>query len=159
MKKYFYKNIVLKPFYSGYTALYNDENGKNVFALAIIEGTKKKAYNVAKNEVDFLNKKTEENIMMKTSTNKEAYRIWKHYENSRIYSVNNAYKTRPSIYKERAENDIIREMVDNNGYCYRIISSNGFMFTCGYMMNTENGTVLVYHTKTKRVEILCDSYT
>ena len=96
--------------------------------------------------------------MMKTSTNKEAYRIWKHYENSSIYSVNNAYKTRPSIYKENAENDIIREMVDNDGYCYRIISSNGFMFTCGYMMNTEKGNILVYHTKTKRVEILCDSY-
>lgn len=97
--------------------------------------------------------------MMKTSTNKEAYNIWKRYKNSRIHSVNNAYKTRPSIYKENAEKEIIQEMHEKDGFCYRIISSNGFMFTCGYIMNTEKGSILVYHTKTKRVEILCDSYT
>lgn len=96
--------------------------------------------------------------MMKTSTNKEAYNIWKRYINSKVFGVHNAY-TSCSYHKEDAENNIIREMVDNNGYCYRIISYNGFMFTCGYMKDTENGQVLVYHTKTKRVEILCDSYT
>lgn len=97
--------------------------------------------------------------MMKTSTNKEAYNIWKRYENSRIYSVNDAYKTRPSIYKENAEKEILQEMHSKHGFCYRIISSNGFMFTCGYMINTDIGTILVYHTKTRRDEILLDSYT
>lgn len=96
--------------------------------------------------------------MMKTSTNKEAYRIWKYYENSRIYSVNDAYKTGCSNYKIQAENDIKQEMQEKEGYCYKIISSNGFMFTCGYMINTDAGTILVYHSKSRRLEILLDSY-
>lgn len=95
--------------------------------------------------------------MMKTSTNKEAYRIWKHYENSHIHAIRDAYKTKCSDAKQFSEIAIMSEMNINDGYCYRIISANGFMFTCGYMMNTEKGTILVYHTKTKRVEILIDN--
>lgn len=96
--------------------------------------------------------------MMKTSTNQNANRIYRNYSNSTIYNVVNAYKTGCSNYKIQAENDIKQEMLNKNGFGYRIISSNGFMFTCGYLYRDENDNlILVYHSKTKRDEILVDT--
>lgn len=94
--------------------------------------------------------------MMKTSRNKEADRIWKAYQNSTIDRVMKAYRTRPSVYKEAAEQDILLEMVNSGGHDYRIISHSGFVFTCGYLVELEEGQALIYHTKTRREVILID---
>lgn len=94
--------------------------------------------------------------MMRTSRNAEADRIFKAYQNSTTDSVMKAYRTRPSVYKQDAEQDILLEMVNSGGHDYRIISHSGFVFTCGYMVDTEEGQILVYHTKTRREEILID---
>jgi len=94
--------------------------------------------------------------MMKTSRSKEAYRVWKAYQNSSIDAVWKAYRTRPSEAKEAAEMQILLEMVDAEGHDYRIISHSGFVFTCGYLVELEEGTALIYHTKTRREVILID---
>ena len=83
----------------------------------------------------------------KTAHNREAYYIYRSYENSDIYTVLNAYVTTPSIYKINAENAIIQEMIENNGHGYKIISSNGFQFSCGYLVDIDGIETLVYHTK------------
>lgn len=96
--------------------------------------------------------------MMKTSTNKTARSIYERFFDSETYNVVDAYKTRCSDYKISAENDIKAEMFKNNGYAYKIISANGFMFTCGYLYRNENNDlILVYHSKTRRDEILVDT--
>ena len=94
--------------------------------------------------------------MMRTSRNKEAWRIWVAYKNSNIRSVNDAYRTRPSDAKREAEADIKEEMFHADGTNYKVISHSGFVFTCGYTVETEKGFVLVYHTKARREEILFD---
>ena len=94
--------------------------------------------------------------MMKTSRSLEAWCIWEAYQNSTIDSVLKAYRTRASVYKEAAEQDILLEMVNSGGHDYRIISHNGFMFTCGYLVELEEGEALIYHTKTRREVILLD---
>ena len=56
MKKYQYKNIELVQTWGTWDAYYND--GTRRFQLtATCSKTKKEAYNVAKNEVDYLNLK------------------------------------------------------------------------------------------------------
>jgi len=95
--------------------------------------------------------------MMKLSTNKEARGIYRRYLDSNERSVFECYRTRPSIYKEQAENSIIAEMNDLDGYGYKVISHSGFVFTCGYLVRIEDKEVLVYHTKTRREEILIDT--
>ena len=61
---------------------------------------------------------------------------------------------RPSTYKERAEERIIEEMLDNDGYGYKILTYNAQMFTCGYVYDDADGNAtLVVHTPTERVEI------
>lgn len=59
MKRYLYKNIVLKKVMGSWCAYYKDEN--NMFLLCAC-GCKKKptAYAIAKNEVDGLNERKEE---------------------------------------------------------------------------------------------------
>lgn len=95
--------------------------------------------------------------MMRTSRSKEADRVWRAYQNSTTDSVMKAYRTRPSQAKETAEQQILQEMRENGGFLYRIISHSGFVFTCGYLVETEEGKeILVYHTKTRREEILID---
>ena len=73
------------------------------------------------------------------------------------YSVYDVYE-RPSIYKVKAENEILKEMEDLNGYGYHIISYNTCMFTCGYYYKDDLGRVhFVYHTKTRREDTILDS--
>lgn len=75
----------------------------------------------------------------------------------KYYSVYDCY-AKPSIYKVNAERDIIEEMNSLNGYGYHIISYSIFMFTCGYYYNDENGKKhFVYHTKTRREDIIIES--
>ena len=62
-----------------------------------------------------------------------------------IRYVNDVY-VRPSIYKERAERNILRYMLNNDGYGYRVMSRNSQMFTVGYIIRNEKGKCFVYET-------------
>ena len=56
--------------------------------------------------------------------------------------------------KALAQNDIMKEMFNMpNGRGFKIISYNTSMFTCGYMYSDEHEH-LVYHTPTKRLDIV-----
>ena len=99
--------------------------------------------------------------MMKTSRNKEADRIWREYcskfrLNENISSVMDAYRTRPSTAKLEAEKRILKEMQELNGYGYIIMSASNWFFSCAYAVETTAGTMLIYHTKGNRREILFD---
>lgn len=88
---------------------------------------------------------------------------------SKETSVRNAYG-RPSTRKIAIEEYILHEMDKLGGYNYRILSHNGFVFSCGYLyenLNFEKGekeVIMVIHTKTTRNEynvtrFLCDNGT
>ena len=62
-----------------------------------------------------------------------------------IRYVNDVY-VRPSVYKERAERNILRYMLNNCGYGYRVMSHNAQMFTVGYIIYNGNGKCFVYET-------------
>ena len=53
---------------------------------------------------------------------------------------------RPSVYKERAERNILAYMLNNDGYGYRVMSHNSQMFTVGYIIRNEKGKCFVYET-------------
>lgn len=96
--------------------------------------------------------------MMKVSTNKRANAIYKRFYNSTIYSVLGAYKTGCSRLKQDAEINIKREMLERNGWSYKIIGANGFSFSCGYLYNDDAGNIiLAYHTKSGCENILIDA--
>ena len=59
--------------------------------------------------------------------------------------VNDVY-VRPSVYKERAERNILGYMLNNDGYGYRVMSHNSQMFTVGYIIRNEKGKCFVYET-------------
>lgn len=73
-------------------------------------------------------------------------------------SVTQAYKT-PSTRKIGIEGYILNEMRGLNGWGYRVLSHNGFIFTCGYlceMADQETGEITVHmiiHTPTRRDDI------
>lgn len=59
------------------------------------------------------------------------------YFKSHKFSVRDCYTTR--AYTKEAIEDKIKERIYNEGMTdYRIISYNGFYFTCGYMDKTQN---------------------
>lgn len=59
------------------------------------------------------------------------------YFQSSCYSVRDFYSSR--VYrKESIEEAIKTKMRENNLHDYRIVSGNGFYFTCGYMDEAEN---------------------
>ena len=78
--------------------------------------------------------------MNTTKLNKSTQRAQnfiKSYFGSHIFSVRDAYSSRVPT-KESIE-DRIKERLRAEGlHDYRIISYNGFYFTCGYMDETEN---------------------
>ena len=53
---------------------------------------------------------------------------------------------RPSVNKCIAERNILRYMLNNNGYGYRVMSHNAQMFTVGYIIRNEKGKWFVYET-------------
>lgn len=56
--------------------------------------------------------------------------------------------------KAQAQNAILKEMFEApKGRGYKIISYNGWMFTCGYLYTIDYVDHLVYHTPTRRVDI------
>lgn len=81
---------------------------------------------------------------LKTATNRNGFYFWECYRRSTTYSVINAYKTTPCKKSIEAEEDIRREMYDNNGNDYRILSAGSYNYTCGYKLS-EN--VLIVHTR------------
>ena len=68
------------------------------------------------------------------------------YNRSNYTSLRECYG-RYSYEKERAEQDCIRKMLDENGSGFRIIGFNTCQFSCGWM--TSDGL---------RVETACNSY-
>lgn len=70
-------------------------------------------------------------------TTQKAKRWINSYFGSHIFSVCDAYRSR--VYtKESIEERIKERMRKENLHDYRIVSANGFYFTCGYMDETEN---------------------
>ena len=72
-----------------------------------------------------------------------------------IRHVNDVY-ARPSIYKERAERDILEYMLDQDGYGYRVMSHNAQMFTVGYIIRNDEGKLFVYETAQHRYYLPLD---
>lgn len=96
------------------------------------------------------------NRVLHTSTNRRAFWFWKDYERSTTNTVNTAYKTRPSDAKREIEQGILRDMVEQNGHTYRVLSHNGFCFSCGYLIPTEYGELLRVETKANTYYIVND---
>ena len=81
--------------------------------------------------------------------NKRNLEIIENYNNSTLFTVLSCYR-KPSYYKLEAEYKIVKEMHSNGGHDYRIIGFNSSFFSCGYLREHNNRTVLVYHTHTNR---------
>lgn len=84
--------------------------------------------------------------------NKQQKSILDRYNTSNKYGLMDCYKS-CSHYKTRAEHLIKQEMLDRNGWGYKILSYNTNCFTCAYTYKNEfDELVLVYHTAYKRQE-------
>ena len=86
---------------------------------------------------------------------KKQLQMVNNYYNSTMHDIYDLYD-RPSYYKIRAEQMILNEMLDNNGYDYRICGGNSCTFSCAYRMIKGNHEILVYHTAQNRYEIVLD---
>ena len=64
--------------------------------------------------------------------------------------------TRPSVNKCIAERNILRYMLNNNGYGYRVMSHNAQMFTVGYIIRNDEGKLFVYETAQNRYYLSLD---
>ena len=69
---------------------------------------------------------------------------YQQYLKTPVQRVNDVY-IRPSIYKERAERNILAYMLNNDGYGYRVMSHNA-QFTVGYIIRNDKGKCFVYET-------------
>ena len=69
------------------------------------------------------------------------------YNKSTACSLADAY-TSYSVFKARAEKQIINEMESVGGWGYKILGANSCTFSCAYLKQNEaNGQVeIVYHT-------------
>ena len=70
---------------------------------------------------------------------------YQEYLKTPIRYVNDVYG-RPSLNKIRAERNIIKYMLNNDGYGYRVMSFNTSFFTVGYIIRNEKGKYFVYET-------------
>ena len=87
--------------------------------------------------------------IIKAGTKASVY-WWERYNNSNAVTLNDVYGTY-STEKERAWNYCYKEMLDNNGWGFTIISSNTFGFTCGYVIEDESGDhKLIVHTPSNK---------
>ena len=83
-------------------------------------------------------------------TTKKGFDFFQRYEKATETSVYQHYKKvgKTNAY---AEKTIIREMVENNGYGYKVLCGGSYSFTCGYLYTREDGVeVLVIHTRDNR---------
>ena len=70
---------------------------------------------------------------------------YQEYIKAPIRYVTDVY-ARPSVYKLRAERNILDYMLFNDGYGYRVMTHNAQMFTVGYIIRNEKGKCFVYET-------------
>ena len=80
---------------------------------------------------------------------------YQEYLKAPIRYVNDVY-VRPSVYKERAERNILRYMLNNSGDGYRVMSHNAQMFTVGYIIRNDEGKLFVYETAQHRYYLPLD---
>lgn len=85
-------------------------------------------------------------------TKQERYWI-QQYEYARYKSIYDAYE-KPSYKKVRIESDIKQKMYDMNGQDYRILSKNGFHFSCGFVVDDGDNQFLVVCTPTEWYHIV-----
>lgn len=78
--------------------------------------------------------------------------ILNRYLNSDKYGLDWCYD-HCSRYKYIAESRIKDEMERAGGTGYKIISFSPMMFTCGYIVKRKEKQFLIYHTRTKKIEI------
>lgn len=78
---------------------------------------------------------------------KRQQQIVNNYNRSSNYSLDDVY-TNYSVYKARAEKDILNEMASENGWGYKILGANSCSFSCAYLrQNKDDGFIeIVYHT-------------
>ena len=81
------------------------------------------------------------------------------YNRSNNYSLNDVY-TNYSVFKARAERDILNKMASVGGWGYKILGANSCAFSCAYLrQNAEHGQIeIVYHTaQNKKVfDYICE---
>ena len=82
---------------------------------------------------------------------KRQQQIISNYNRSTAYSLHDVYMYY-SIYKARAEKDILQEMQNNGGWGYKILGANSCQFSCAYLMtDKESGHIkIVYHTASNK---------
>ena len=78
-------------------------------------------------------------------TKKQLKAKYDEYLKSPLRYVTDVY-VRPSVYKLRAERNILDYMLYNDGYGYRVMSYNTSFFTVGYIIRNEKGKCFVYET-------------
>lgn len=83
---------------------------------------------------------------------KKQQQIIHNYNRATAYSLSDVYKN-CSVFKARAEKQILNEMESVGGWGYKITGANSNTFSCAYLMTDEDGVIkIVYHTaQNKRV--------
>jgi hypothetical protein len=83
---------------------------------------------------------------------KKQQAIINNYNKSMAYCLDDVYATY-SVFKARAEKQILNEMESVGGWGYKITGANSNTFSCAYLMTDADGVVkIVYHTaQNKRV--------
>jgi hypothetical protein len=78
---------------------------------------------------------------------KRQMQIINSYNKSNNYSLDDVY-TSYSVFKARAEKDILNEMTSVDGWGYKILGANSCAFSCAYLKQDDNdGNIkIVYHT-------------
>lgn len=80
----------------------------------------------------------------------------RNYNYANDTTIYEAYE-RPSYYKVRAEQRILDEMRNNNGYDYRICGHNSCTFSCAYQYRDDKQLLhLVYHTAYNRYDFVIE---
>ena len=91
--------------------------------------------------------------MRKGMTKQEQNIVWA-YNATQNRGLYECYAN-PSANKIRAYNQILDEKYEKCGFDLRVLSFNSFMFTVAYTyLNDKGEEVLVYHTPTRRQEII-----
>jgi hypothetical protein len=78
---------------------------------------------------------------------KRQKQIIDNYNKSTNYSLDDVYDNY-SVFKARAERQILNEMASTNGWGYKILGANTCSFSCAYLKQNEiDGQIeIVYHT-------------
>ena len=81
---------------------------------------------------------------------------YQQYLKSPLRYVADVY-VRPSVNKCIAERNIIRYMLNNDGYGYRVMSYSTNFFTVGYIIQNDEGKLFVYETAQHRYYLPLDN--